>query len=232
MKYFFILILFFFNTAWAALPTVELEKAHVNIHDKKSIERGAKYFATICMACHTMEYMRYDKIAHDAGVVYERMPVQVTTWPFGVKPPDLSLEINHRGADWVYTYLHSFYTDPSRPTGVNNLILPNTAMSGILTSFQGVQILLPETEWHHSDFGSGYEWYDLLDLQSHGAMTPEQFDAMVSDVVNFLAYASNPYQIEQEKMGVFVLIFLVLFFILAFLLKQSYWREIKRKQRK
>ena len=81
-----------------------------------------------------MIYLRYDKIAQEAGITYEKMPINVKTWPYGVTPPDLSLEADVRGVDWIYTYLHSFYQDSSRPTGVNNLLVPNTAMPDIVAA--------------------------------------------------------------------------------------------------
>src|SRR5580700_7184076 len=121
--------------------TIELAKANVDLSDKKSIKRGAKMFGTVCIACHTLIYMQYDPIAKGAGITLERMPLNVKKWPLDVKPPDLSLETDVRGADWVYTYLHSFYMDRARPTGANNLLLPNSAMSYILASYQGVQVL-------------------------------------------------------------------------------------------
>src|SRR6185312_16828577 len=121
MRYLLILLMIFSVglAAHAEELTIELEKVHIDLHDKKSIERGAKFFATTCMACHTLIYLRYDKVAQRAGITYEKMPTQVKTWPFNVTPPDLSLEANVRGADWIYTYLHSFYVDPGRPTGFN-----------------------------------------------------------------------------------------------------------------
>jgi ubiquinol-cytochrome c reductase cytochrome c1 subunit len=142
MKYILIFIVFFVSTFSFAEEevAVALEKAPIDHSDHKSIKRGAKFFSTTCMACHTLIYMRYNKLAQDAGVTYEKMPVKITTWPLGVKPPDLSLEVSRRGADWVYTYLHSFYLDPARPTGANNLLVPQTAMPGIIMSFQGQQV--------------------------------------------------------------------------------------------
>lgn len=213
---------------WAELPKIALEKAPVNLQDVASIKRGAGIVSSICMACHTLVYLRYNKLAQESGVLYARMPVNVTNWPLNVKPPDLSLEVSVRGADWVYTYLHSFYVDPARPTKVNNLLLPNTAMAGILVPFQGQQALVQDAKWNERLFDHKLQWYDLLVLQAQGSMTPQQFDGMITDVVNFLAYASEPYQTEQRFLGWWVVGFLLVFFGLMYLLKKEYWKDLKK----
>lgn len=230
-KIIWMLILFFSANSFAQENVIALEKAPIHIHDRAAIERGAKFFAANCMACHTLIYMRYNKLARDAGVLYERMPVQVKSWPLGVAPPDLSLEAQYRGVDWIYTYLHSFYTDTARPFGVNNLLMPNTAMSGILVPYQGQQILQKSDDSNQKILTHDVQWYDLVELQAKGSMTPEQFDATVADVVNFLQYASAPYQVEQENLGYWVLGFLIILFILMYLLKHAYWKQLEKRQR-
>jgi ubiquinol-cytochrome c reductase cytochrome c1 subunit len=153
------------------------------------------------------------------------MPINVTTWPFNVRPPDLSLEASIRGPDWIYTYLHSFYQDSKRPTGMNNLLVQNTAMPAILAPYQGTQTLVTNPM---RDMLGHLRWYDLLELQQQGSMTPEQFDQTVTDIVNFLAYASEPYYVEQHKIGWWVLGFLVVLFVLMYLLKKEYWKDVKK----
>lgn len=202
-----------------------LAKAPIDRFDIQSIKRGAKFFANTCMTCHTAEYLRYDKLAHEAGVTIEKMPLHVTTWPFGVKPPDLSLEASVRGVDWIYTYLHSFYRDTTRPTGYNNLLIPGTAMMDIVAPLQGEQELVKNPM---SDLLHQYQWYDLVKLTKTGSMTPEEFDATIADVVNFLAYAAEPYYIEQHHIGYWVLVFLAVLFVLVLALKREYWKELKR----
>lgn len=230
MKYcIFILLWMMSGIVFAEDKAISLEKVQIDLHDKKSIMRGAKFFATNCMACHTLIYMRYDKIAKQAGITYEKMPVNVKSWPFGITPPDLSLTADARGVDWIYTYLHSFYLDPARPTGVNNLLIPNTAMSGILLPYQGRQVLATDTKKSKRIVGDGLQWYDELELQSAGAMTPKEFDATITDVVNFLAYASDPYYVEQVRIGYWVIGFLCILFLLTFGLKKEYWKDIQKK---
>lgn len=193
----------------------------------ESIKRGAKFFATNCLSCHTLVYLRYDKVAQEAGITYEKMPLNVKTWPYGVTPPDLSLEYNVRGAAWIYTYLHSFYQDAKRPTGVNNLLVPGTAMPAILAPYQGDQVLVehPATDLMHES-----QWYDMLKLTRQGTMTPEQYDATVADLVNFLHYAAAPYQAQQHQIGKWVLLFLALMFVLLYLLKREYWKDVKKRK--
>ena len=223
-----IICLFFSISLWAqeaSFPGLQLAKAPIDRTDIASIKRGAKFFATNCMSCHTLIYLRYDKLAEDAGISYDKMPVNVTNWPYGVKPPDLSLEASIRGVDWLYTYLHSFYEDSTRPTGVNNLLVPHTAMPAILVPYQGQQILV---ERPTLDLFQQVEWYDLVKLVKQGIMTPEQFDATTADVVNFLAYAAEPYRIEQERIGWWVLGFLIILFIMMYLLKREYWKDVKK----
>ena len=205
---------------------IELAKASINPSDMISVMRGAKFFATNCMTCHTMVYMRYNKLAQKAGVTYEKMPLHITTWPFGVTPPDLSLESDVRGDDWIYTYLHSFYQDSSRPTGVNNLLVPGTAMPNIVAPYQGTQILeqVPPAE---TLFGI-YQWYDFLALQHGGTMTPDQFDRAITDLVNFLHYAANPYEQEQHAIGWWVLGFVFVLLIMLYFLKKEYWKDVKK----
>lgn len=231
MKKYFICILWlvFSTTIHAEEIKIELAKAPVNIQDTASIKRGAKLFSTICIACHTLIYLRYDKIAEEAGITYARMPINVKKWPNDVKPPDLSLEANVRGVDWIYTYLHSFYIDPSRPTGVNNLVFPGTAMPDMVAAFQGMQTLAPDAKLTQGVYDHSLQWYDVVELKSQGSMTPAEFDKTITDVVNFLAYAADPFKVDQERLGKWVLGFLFILLILTYLLKREYWRDIKKE---
>lgn len=227
-------ILFFLSIMvfWCSLvvaqeagPEIALTKAPIDQQDLASIKRGAAFFSANCMACHTLVYLRYDKIAQEAGITYDKMPLHVESWPLGVKPPDLSLEADVRGADWIYTYLHSFYQDNTRPTGANNLLVPNTAMSNILAPYQGSQVRVQDPL---SDLLHQYQWYDLVKLTKQGSMTPEEFDATIADVVNFLAYASEPFYVQQHWIGKWALGFLLILFVLMYLLKREYWKDVKK----
>ena len=205
-----------------------LSHAPIDRSDVASIKRGAKFFATNCMSCHTLRYLRYDKLAQEAGITYEKMPLNVTSWPYGITPPDLSLEASVRGVNWIYTYLHSFYTDAERPTGVNNLLVPNSAMSNILGPYQGEQVLVNDPAAEGVIYHS-VEWYGLLNLVKEGSMTSEQYDATTIDLTNFLAYASEPYYAEQHRIGWWVICFLIVLTFMLYFLKKEYWKDVKKK---
>jgi ubiquinol-cytochrome c reductase cytochrome c1 subunit len=231
MKYALSIIMLFFSV-WVhaeALHPIALEKVPLYPNDKASIQRGAKFFANTCMSCHTLIYLRFNSLAQKAGVVYEKMPVGIKNWYFGMTPPDLTLEVRVRGADWVYTYLHSFYQDSARQTQVNNLLIPNTSMPDILAPLRGIQVLSKKVA--HTLPRASLQWYDVLELQQTGSMTPEQLDQTIADVVNFLAYASEPTKKERIDLGKWVIVFLGVFLILVYLLKREYWKDINRREK-
>lgn len=234
IRYILAILLVLFTTQAQASASegaaIVLTKAPINESDMESVKRGAKFFAANCLSCHAMVYLRYDPIAQEAGITYDKMPLGIKDWPYGVVPPDLSLETSVRGVDWVYTYLHSFYKDAKRPTGSNNLLVTNTAMPAILAGFQGEQELVPG-KVRSGILVNDVEWYDMLVLTRQGSMTPEQFDATVADLVNFLGYAAEPYRVEQRALGWWVLGFLVILFILMYLLKREYWKDVKKIKR-
>jgi len=225
--------LFFSSFVFAEGSTqpIKLEHVHINVQNQASLLRGAKFYKTNCMTCHTMKYLLHNKLADKAGITLDKMPLKNKEWWLGVVPPDLTLIVSQHGADWVYTYLHSFYKDASRPTGYNNLLQKDVNMTNILVAFQGQQELTPfgKTYLKQNHFSSFRRppYYRLLKLVKAGAMSPEEYDETMSDLVNFLAYASEPNRIEREHLGFWVLLFLVVFFVFAFLLKRIYWKNVK-----
>jgi len=232
MKRYFLAILISLASlhVWAEGETFDgltLSKAPIDRMDMESIKRGAKFFAANCMSCHTLVYVRYDPVAQEAGITYEKMPVNVKNWPNNITPPDLSLEAGYRGVDWIYTYLHSFYQDPARASGVNNLLVHNTGMPGIIVPFQGQQELQKTPPQPGILYGD-YQWYDLLILTKQGMLSPEEFDKTTADVTNFLAYAAEPYYIQQHRIGYWVLAFLAVLFVFMYLLKKEYWKDVKK----
>jgi ubiquinol-cytochrome c reductase cytochrome c1 subunit len=210
---------------WAEseIEGLQLATAPINRTDMDAIKRGAKFFATNCMSCHTLKYLKYDKIVKEAGIATDNKPIVMN----GVIPPDLSLEADARGVNWIYTYLHSFYKDPSTPSGANNLIFPGTAMPNIVGPYQGEQVLVQKPTY---DLFHQVEWYDVVKATKQGTMTPEQFDKTIADLVTFLAYVSEPFRAEQERLGYWVLGFLVILFVLMYLLKKEYWKDIKKRR--
>ena len=133
---------------------------------------------------------------------------------FGAPAPDLSLVGRSRGADWIYTYLKSFYLDPKRPTGVNNTTFPNVGMPHVLWELQGWQ----ELEEHNG--------HKSLKLAKPGKMSAAEYDIVVRDLTNFLTYTSEPAQLHRKKYGIFAMILLIVFIGFAYLLKKEFWKDI------
>lgn len=226
---------FFLNNSFLAYavidgdPSVALEKAKIHLQDKESISRGAKFFAQTCMVCHTLKYLAHDPIAEKAGITLDKMPLKNTNWWLGIVPPDLTLMARVKGPNWLYTYFHSFYKDPKRPTGYNNLVAKDVNMMNIFAGLQGEQELskdFPKILANEFSLIRPH-YYSMLTLVKAGSMTPNEFDKTMTDLVDFLVYASEPEKNERRHIGVWVLLYLVILFVLAYLLKKIYWRNIK-----
>lgn len=234
--------------AFAAGGGANIDSAPIDISDMESVKRGASHFVDYCLSCHAASYMRYNRIARDTGMsdaelrenlifttnekgeptkVGSLMKVAMTDdyakEAFGTAVPDLTLSARARGADWLYTYLRTFYADPYRPTGMNNLVFPDVSMPNVLSSLQGIQKAVHKTETHQ---GVEVESVDHLELDQPGSMTPEEFDAFVADLVNFMVYLGEPVQNERRSLGIKVLVFLAIFFVVAYLLKKEYWKDV------
>ncbi|MEJ2059670.1 MAG: cytochrome c1 [Gammaproteobacteria bacterium] len=227
----------------ASEENVHLDKANIDVSDKAALQRGAKYFVNYCLSCHSAKYMRYNRLVKDLDLTPEQVkqnlimtnrkigqtmevalrPVDGKKW-FGNPPPDLSVIARQRGADWLYTYLRSFYLDPSRPTGVNNVVFPKVAMPDVLWELQGWQEPVYKTV--ELEDGQKEQVIDHLKLVAPGKMTPPQYDQMVRDLVTYLAYMGEPRQVLRKEMGVWVLLFLGLLFVVAYLLKKEYWKDL------
>ena len=218
-------------------------KAEVNLNNTASLQRGAKYFVNYCMGCHSAQYVRYNRVGQDLGLnaaqletylmpagakpsdtMVSAMPAAESEKWFGRTPPDLSLAARSRGTDWVYSYLKSFYVDAKAPTGTNNLVLPNAAMPDVLWQLQGLQ--KPVYREEKSADGGSYPAFDHFEQVSAGKLTPEQYDQVAMDLTNFLAYISEPVQLERRDLGLKVIGFLIVFFLFAFLLKREIWKKL------
>ena len=149
-------------------------------------------------------------------------PKDAARW-FKIAPPDLSLIARSRGTDYLYTYLRSFYAAPERPTGVDNLVLPGTSMPHVLWELQGIQVPVYEDDPEHP----GTRVFARFELQRPGALEPGDFDRVVRDIVNFLDYIGEPMQREREALGIRVIAFLLVFLLIAFLLKKEIWKDVK-----
>ncbi|MDO8959698.1 MAG: cytochrome c1 [Rhodocyclaceae bacterium] len=235
MKKLLIALLFVPLLALAAGADVRLDKAPDRARDLPALQNGAKVFVNYCLNCHSASYYRYnrltdiglteqqikDNLLFTADKVGEPMTIALRradakAW-FGVAPPDLTLIARARtsgagsGADWLYTYLRSYYRDDSRPTGWNNPVFPNVGMPHVLWELQGEQVM-----------GADHK----LTLAKPGLMKPADFDAMVADLVGFLTYIGEPMANFRKVLGVVVLIFLSILFIVSYALKREYWKDI------
>ena len=224
------LLLLVFPLLAMAMPKnpIRLEKVDVNLQNKASIQRGAKFYAQNCMVCHSMKYLQHNKIAEEAGITLDKMPLENQKWWLNIVPPDLTLIAVQKGPKWLYTYFHSFYKDPKRPTGYNNLLVKDVNMTNIFLAYQGEQVLTEKGELVLQANGySRPHYYSLLKLVKAGTMTPGEFDRTMTDLVNFLVYASDPGSVHRERLGIWVLLFLAVLFVLAYLLKKAYWKDVK-----
>ncbi len=216
---------------------VHLDDADIDVTDTASLQRGAKFFMNYCAGCHSLKYQRYNRMASDLGLTADEVkanlmfttdnigePITISMDPqdaekwFGVTPPDLSVTARSRGVDWIYTYLRSFYVDEKRPFGVNNLVFPDVGMPNVLWQLQGSQkVVAKEVD--------GVEVHEM-EAVNPGTMSAEEFDGAVRDLTNFLSYVGEPVQAKRRAMGKWVLLFIGVFFILAYLLKKEYWKDI------
>ena len=239
-----VLALGFAGAAQSATTGWPLAKAHTDVGSLASLQRGARNFVNYCLGCHSLQYMRYSQLAEDLALteqelrdnlmftgerIYDPMrtampPEQARIW-FGNAPPDLSLIARSRGVDYVYTFLKSFYVDPSRPTGANNALLANTVMPNVLATRQGEQ--RPRYEERPAADGKPAQHLAALEAGAPGEMTAEEFDGFVRDTVTFLEYVSEPAKAERKALGVWVILFLLMFTGFAYLLYKEYWKDVK-----
>jgi ubiquinol-cytochrome c reductase cytochrome c1 subunit len=221
-----------------------LQHAGNDVGNTASLQRGARNFVNYCLGCHSAKYVRYNRMAADLGLSEQQLtenlmftgerpfdtmhigmnPQDAQRW-FGVAPPDLSLIARSRGTDYVYTFLRSFYVDPGKPNGVNNLVLPGTAMPHVLWDLQGAQ----EVEWEGSmdAQGNASKHFKAFKSISPGSLSPQEYDAFVRDTVNFLDYIAEPIQLERQSLGYRVIAFLLFFTLLAYLMKKEYWKDVR-----
>jgi len=228
------------QTAWSA-GGEDLEQAGANVHDLASVQRGASMFMTYCHSCHSAEYMRYQRLAQDLELTEEQveenlifgkaeitdymkavMPEESEEW-FGAKSPDLTLTARARGEDWIYSFLKGFYLTDE---GWNNTVLANASMPHVLWELQGIQ--RPVMETYTDESGEEHTRIAELELDQAGSMTPEEYDRTLRDLTSFMVYLAEPAVLKRENLGVWVLLFLVVFTFLAWLLYKEFWRDIKK----
>jgi ubiquinol-cytochrome c reductase cytochrome c1 subunit len=205
--------------------------APIDASDHASLQRGARTFINSCLNCHSANYMRYNRLK-DIGLTEAQIkdnllfagdkvgdtmktsinPKDAKKW-FGVAPPDLSVEVRARGADWVYAYMRGFYRDETTPTGWNNIVFDKVAMPHVLYELQGEQVLNHETH--------------QLELVKPGKLNPSEYNAFVGDLTNYMAFMAEPAKQQRQHLGFWALLFLGVLLVLAIKLKKAYWKDIK-----
>ena len=222
-------------------------RAGDDVTNLASLQRGARNFMGYCLGCHSLKYERYSRLGVDLGLTPEELQQYLiapgdkpadyilTTMPagdsatwFGKTPPDLSLMARARGPDYLYQFLKTFYVDSSRPTGANNLRLAASAMPAVLSELEGLKSAVYKDEEEIGSDGKVMKVhvFDHFEQLVPGRMTPAEYDAFVHDTVNFLDYLGEPTQAERRALGLWVVLFLLVFTWLAWLLKQQYWKDV------
>lgn len=237
--------------AFAAGGGVPLMHVDTNLDDKASLQEGAKLFVNYCLSCHSAEYMRFSRIGKDLGLTDDQLKENLMfatekvgdtlsiamdkddaeRW-FGVTPPDLSVISRSRGTDWLYTYFMTFYKDDSRPWGVNNLVFKDVGMPHVFWELQGG---LPEPVYKtvKGDDGHDHQVIDKLVLPQ-GDLSDEEYKKLQRDyqrsvvnLVSFLEYLGEPAKLQRYELGAKVIVFLLIFLLIAYLLKKEYWRDVE-----
>ena len=249
MKKLFAVLLLAPLIAWGAEGGHSLDRAPNLINDQAALQNGAKLFVNYCLNCHSASSMRYSRL-QDLGLsedqikknllftsdkVGELMRVAMTSkdakdW-FGAAPPDLSVIARAKsgeqgsGADYIYTYLRTYYRDDARPTGWNNLAYPNSAMPHVLWQLQGTRDAVYADK--KDEHGAAVHEFEKFQEVTPGSMTPLQYDQAVANITAFLSWMAEPSQEIRKRIGVWVLLFLGITFILTWRLNASFWKEIK-----
>ena len=245
-KHLILIAVALFGTALSLAAAAEegegLPHAGTDINNVESLQRGARNFMNYCSGCHSLKYVRYNRIAKDLEIpeselqanlmftsekpfdtVNSSMPADAEAW-FGKQPPDLSLMARARSPDYLFGFLKGFYVDKARPWGVNNVVLPGTSMPAVLSSLQGLQ--KPVFKNEQDEHGSANMVLVGAEPMTAGALKPEEYDQFVRDIVNFLDYAGEPVKAKRQSMGIFVMLFLLVFFAFAYMLKKEYWKDV------
>lgn len=234
---------------WAAGPAAPLDRfPTAKLTDKAALQNGAKLFMNYCLGCHGLSQVRYNRL-RDLGLTEDQikenlvltdakvgdliktsMPLKESAAWFGKAPPDLSLTARSRssragsGADWIYTYLRTYYRDPSRPTGWNNLVYPAVGMPHVLWELQGQ---------NNAEFktvtvgGQEQQAFDRFVVDVPGKVSAADYDNLVADITAFMSWAAEPVAQTRKQVGVWVLLFLALFFVFAWRMNAAFWKDIR-----
>jgi ubiquinol-cytochrome c reductase cytochrome c1 subunit len=241
--------------AFANGGEMHLSKADINLENTDSLRRGAQLFTNYCLSCHAAGYVRYKRVANDLGVD-EKLAVQklmfvgdfskkaegepkkigdlmtvamrsedAKHW-FGTAVPDLSVIARSREADWLYTYLTTFYVDNKRPMGVNNMAFPNVGMPHVLWELDGLKKPIYETEQPKHGETAEHVFTGKFEYVTEGKLSPAKYKEAANDLVNFLVYMGEPGRMDRQRTGVLVIFFLVILLVFAYLMKREFWKDV------
>jgi ubiquinol-cytochrome c reductase cytochrome c1 subunit len=234
--------------AFAATDMIPLDKAPNKLNDLSSLQNGAKIFVNYCLNCHAAAYMRFNRLK-DIGLtdkqikdnllfttdkVGDTMKISMDAkqgkdW-FGGNPPDLTVIARSRsgqggtGADYLYTYLRTYYRDDTKATGWNNLAFPNVGMPHVLWELQGQRRPVYKEVMQHGHPTPVFAGWQQI---TPGKMTAVEYDTAVADLVNYMQWMSEPAQTTRVQIGVWVMLFLLIFMVIAWRLNASYWKDIR-----
>jgi ubiquinol-cytochrome c reductase cytochrome c1 subunit len=221
-------------------------RAANDVADMASVQRGARNFVSYCLGCHSLKYERWSRLGQDLEIpprllqkdllppgdettqyILTSMPAADAEAWFGKTPPDLSLMARARGRDYLFQFLKTFYVDATRPTGANNLRLPTTAMPHVLSELEGLKRAVHREVTSTEEGQVKHEQvFDHFEQLAPGRLTAAEYDGFVRDTVNFLDYVSEPTQTARRALGVWVVLFLLVFTWLAWLVKREYWKDV------
>jgi ubiquinol-cytochrome c reductase cytochrome c1 subunit len=228
-----------FSAPVFAAAEAKLEPAGNDVDNTVSLQRGARNFMNYCSGCHSARYVRFNSVARGLGLsedqvienlmfnaektfetILASMPADDAARWFGQAPPDLSLMARARGTDYIYNFLKGFYLDPDSPTGVDNMVLAGTSMPHVLWELQGFQKAVFDEVPKQGRVFEHFEPY------STGSLSAEEYDSFVRDTVNFMEYIAEPVRSTRRKLGVWVLMYLTVFLVVASMLKKQIWKDV------
>lgn len=219
----------------------QMKEMTPDLENLPSLQEGFRLYVNYCIGCHSLKYQRYERTVDDLGISHDIAlqnliftgqkigelmtsamdPEQAKSW-FGAPPPDLTMVARVRDPAWIYNYLQTFYVDETRPFGVNNKVFPNAGMPHVLTDLQGVQSCAPVSGGGETGEAAHCE----LVVDGNGLYSVEEYDQATYDIANFLFYVGDPSRLERHRLGVYVLLFLVVLYVLTFLLGREYNKEV------
>ena len=234
--------------AFANSDSIAWDKAPNRLNDLAALHNGAKWFVIYCLNCHAASYMRFNRLT-DIGLTEQQIkdnllfttdkvgetmkvamdPKQAKDW-FGGNPPDLTVIARSRsgaggtGADYLYTYLRTYYRDDSKATGWNNLAFPNVGMPHVLWELQGQRKPIYEEIESHGHATHVLKGWEQI---TPGTLSPAEYDSAVADLVNYMQWMSEPAQATRVRVGVWVMLYLLVFFVIAWRLNVAYWKDIR-----